>query len=250
MRNHVDKPRDIARSVLASTAGNMARTTRAQIHQRERSRVRNQLRQLAPGGYDDFDGDLDFGGRRHIGEMVNDRRAADKVGPLLRWATRRLERQPRLADAKVAAVEGYFRGILPAGLVGDHALSHLGAIFGPRHPAGARRGLGAEPDWLDQRVQLVNRLVAEGLHGELNRRLRAASLVPIRVRVPAPPTAARSTGSPPRRRPQVITVHQHRPVRFLGGAHDVAAFACDADEQVFAVARALHHELVRPQPTG
>lgn len=100
MRNHNEKSRDMARSVLPSTARGTARQTRASIHRRERARLRTALHALrAVGDPDDFDGDLTWIARRDIGEMVDDRRSADKVGPLVTWAERRVERDPALAAA-------------------------------------------------------------------------------------------------------------------------------------------------------
>lgn len=49
MRNHHDKARDMARSVLPSTARKGARRARAQIHRRERARLRSELQPRTTG---------------------------------------------------------------------------------------------------------------------------------------------------------------------------------------------------------
>ena len=100
MRNHTEKARDMARSVLPSTARKGARDTRADIRGRERVRERQMLHHLR--GYvdpDDFEGVLGEELHREIGEMVWHRRSADKVAPLMRWAERTVARDPRLAAA-------------------------------------------------------------------------------------------------------------------------------------------------------
>lgn len=95
MRNHNEKPRDMARSVLPSTARKAARRQRASIHGRERARLRAALHGLrSTGDPDDFEGDLVWIARRDLEEMVDDRRGADKVGPLLAWAERLVESVP------------------------------------------------------------------------------------------------------------------------------------------------------------
>lgn len=101
MRNHDEKTRDMARSVLPSTRRRGARQDRALAHKAERSRLRSALQDLA--GHDDpddYEGELTWEARRQIAWMVEDRRAADKVAPLLRWATRTIERDAALRDAR------------------------------------------------------------------------------------------------------------------------------------------------------
>lgn len=131
MRNHNEKARDMARSVLPSTARKSARQARASIHGRERARLRAELHSFRlAGDADEFEGDLTWTARRDITEMVDDRRGADKIGPLLAWADRIVERHPALGAATLEDREVYFRKILPPGLIGNHAISHLRFLAG------------------------------------------------------------------------------------------------------------------------
>jgi hypothetical protein len=100
VRNHDDKIKDMARSVLPSTARRAARAGRARIHRAERARLREELHRVGShiDPHDD-QGDLTGGDRAAIAEMVWDRRAHDKVAPLLRWAERTVARDPLLAAA-------------------------------------------------------------------------------------------------------------------------------------------------------
>jgi hypothetical protein len=141
MRNHHEKVRDIARSVLPSTARKAARRTRAQIHGRARAHERRLLHDLVRHhDPDDYEGTLGLAERHRgdISDLVGDRRTADKVGPLLRWAERTVERDPTLSAATPEDREVYFRRVLPQGLVGDHAVSHLRWVIDDRFHAGRR----------------------------------------------------------------------------------------------------------------
>lgn len=131
MRNHHEKTRDMARSVLPSNARKGARKDRAVIHGRERAHERQILHDLRRGVDPDGYGDLGVSDRhrRDVTEMVWDRRAADKVGPLLRWAGRTVERDPKLAAASAQGREAHFRALLPPGLIGDHAVTHLRRVL-------------------------------------------------------------------------------------------------------------------------
>ena len=84
MRNHHEKARDMARSVLPSTARTSARSMRAQIHGRERAHERQLLHDLrrCPDP-DDYGACLGLSDRhrRDVADMVDHRRSWDKVGP-------------------------------------------------------------------------------------------------------------------------------------------------------------------------
>jgi hypothetical protein len=57
--------------------------------------------------------------------MVVERRGRDQFAILDRWATRRVQQHPRLADAPFDAQLAYFVGLLPSTTVGLHALAHI-----------------------------------------------------------------------------------------------------------------------------
>ncbi|MCC5951603.1 MAG: hypothetical protein JJU45_05855 [Acidimicrobiia bacterium] len=171
MRNHNEKARDIARSVLPSTARKGARDSRAIIHGRERAHERQLLHDLR--GHldpDDYEGDLGFAARHHrdLKEIVDRRRSADKVGPLIAWAERRVERDPALRTATPEGREAHFRKFLPPGLIGNHAISHLHWVLDDRPRRRIRTDTTRNRD-----VALVEAIIAAGGHGDLNRRLRA-----------------------------------------------------------------------------
>ncbi len=246
MRNHNEKARDMERSVLPSTARKGSRDTRRIIHRRERAHERYLIQQLRRcPDIEDFDENLTFSDRhrRDIAEMVEDRRSADKVGPLVRWAERKIEQDSALAAASFQDREVHFAKLLPPGLIGDHALFHLRWVLDDRPPRWlrVRRDHGSiKPD-----VEMVNEIIAAGRHGDLNRRIRV-SVAPFVVRTvrlgpervideqhPAPGVLL------PHR---TVTERRRREVRFLEGAHDVEAFVRDADWEVISVVRAFHAE--------
>lgn len=245
MRNHDEKARDMARSILPSTARKGARDARTHIRGRERARERDLLHQLRfcvdP---DDFEGVLGEELHHEMASMVWDRRAADKVAPLLRWTERTIARDARLATASPAEREVHFRNLLPPGLIGDHAVSHLRWVLDDRPwPSRSRRRVGGS----DALVPLVEDVVAAGRHGDLNRRIRAE--VPRKVvrdvLLPAERIVDDENPAPgrlvPRRRVREVL---DRPVRFLAGAHDIEAFARDASWEVREVVRAVHAAVI------
>jgi hypothetical protein len=127
MQNHHEKTRDMARSVLPSKL--TVKQWRRQIHHRERSRVRAELHRArySPGDLDDFS-DTATGVDRtkhEISEMVLERRDADKLGPLLRWAEYHNDHDPALRNAPVADRLEHFASRLPDGLIGSHAMIHI-----------------------------------------------------------------------------------------------------------------------------
>jgi hypothetical protein len=81
MRNHDDKTRDMARSVLPSTARKKARRDRAAVRSRERAAERQLLHELrcCVSDLDDVDAHTAWQDRRGMADLVEDRRGADKV---------------------------------------------------------------------------------------------------------------------------------------------------------------------------
>ena len=129
MRNHHEKSRDIARSVLPSSC--CVKQWRRQIHQSERGRDRVALHEARSIFVDDLDDLFDVAAcaddhtKHEIAFMVDDRRYADKIGPLQRWAEHHLHHTPALADASYSDCLVYFQGMLPFGLIGSHAVGHI-----------------------------------------------------------------------------------------------------------------------------
>jgi hypothetical protein len=105
VRNHNQKIKDMAESVLPSTGRKGARETRRNLHHTERARTRTALYNWVRSTER---ADLDISPastyRSDIRELVYDRRSADKVGPLVRCArwtpTRHWCRAPALSRSR------------------------------------------------------------------------------------------------------------------------------------------------------
>lgn len=222
----------MARSVLPSTRRRGARQDRALAHARARRRLRAELHELA--GYDDpddYEGDLTWEARGDIAEMVQERRVGDKVGPLVRWAERTVERDPVLRDARFDQRVAHFRRLLPDGLIGDHAMVHLRWVIDDELPWWRRpRVPPAEPrPTLREKVEAI---VRAGRHGELNRRIRLSSAEYSVKEVWVPPERVIDDDHPA---PGVLIrghwtkVHEPVVIRPLRGAHDIDAFVQRGD---------------------
>ncbi|CAM4495367.1 hypothetical protein [Corallococcus exiguus] len=115
-----EKALQMARSLLPSTARRQARKERTVTNRAARREARLAVVAWLRTGDLDADEPAEVPWRKHeIELMVLDRRRADKVNPFVRWAAARVRRMPH--DAR----EGYVRGILPKGVIGRHAWSHL-----------------------------------------------------------------------------------------------------------------------------
>ncbi|MBL7500488.1 hypothetical protein [Frankia nepalensis] len=214
MRNHDEKVRDMTESVLPSTRRKAARQERRRVHKRQRARQRDLLvvaRRTA--GHDDRDADFREGIRRQeITQMVWGRRAADKVGPLTRWASVQVGRDEVLRDAPLTEQVDYFARLVPDNTIGRHAVQHIESDL--RHAADRERWLARRAEWsADQRrrhreqvSEDVDGILAAGCHRELNDALRAGY-------------RARATVG------EGGAVILPRPNRLLLGAHDVDDFA-------------------------
>lgn len=198
MRNHDQKSRDMARSILPSTARRQARE-RKQRSARD-ARVRNRARlQRLRNHLDDPDAFEEALHRYDLTDtgwdgMVDDRRGHDKVAPLIRWAEARLTQTPRLADGGYRTRRQYFAGLLGETVVGRHALGHLDHLFGDEDPW-AYGSYPGEPTWEEQREE--RRAVARAGHAERARLLNEvlagadARRLNARIRVLTPPVERR-----------------------------------------------------------
>jgi hypothetical protein len=214
VRNHDEKTKSMQRSVLPSTARKQARKERRLIHKRQRARERDMLSAVrkAASAVDsdfEFDSDPDFHEGRRISDthwMVLDRRSADKIGPLTRWAGATVDADPDLHDAPVHEQVAYFAAILPGDLIGKHAVQHIEWALKYRDTpwgdwyAEASQRMEARRD---QVAADARRILAAGRHRALNAALRR------HYRATAHDGAVKPTG------------------RMLLGAHDVDAFSAD-----------------------
>jgi hypothetical protein len=115
-----EKAYDMARSLLPSTGRKAAREHKALITRSTRHAVRGRMNRLELDP-DAADGchDLDADSTREMRYVVWQRRSRDKVNPFQRWARAVTTELPR--DDRLTRV----RGLLPQGLIGEHALDHL-----------------------------------------------------------------------------------------------------------------------------
>jgi len=208
VRNHGEKTKDMIESVLPSTARKRAREERRLIHRRARARQRVALAAVR-ATRDDTSVDFRDGRRRsELKWMVLDRRAADNVGALTRWAAAVVAADARLRNAPVHVQVAHFATILPAGVIGAHAVQHIewALTYLARRPAWEE---GRAP-WRNRSrnrqqtlAEALHQVIVQGRHRDFNDALRreyAAQVVP----------ESRPAG-----------------IRFLLGAHDIDAFSAE-----------------------
>ncbi|MBL8923361.1 MAG: hypothetical protein JNJ54_31200 [Myxococcaceae bacterium] len=100
---------------------------------------------------------------RAVRQVVERRRSSDKVNPFIRWATATTREVPK------AARLGVLRGVVPKGLIGEHALTHLARL--EAFDARPRRRWRRLPRLLDRGevVRVLRRLVElRGGHALVN----------------------------------------------------------------------------------
>jgi hypothetical protein len=238
------KERDMGRSVLPSTARRDARRTLASVRRKHRRAVAQDLaswRDTRPCACGDLDENWDCPGNRCDGvgpdyplsehlEAVRERRGADKIGPLQRWAGERIEGLkaelgvvgPATA-ADAADLARCLRSVLPPGVIGWHAMGHLRWLI--EEPWWRRMAVTPTvPSRRDRLVDLARWALETGRHRQLNTVVKAAALPlsPFASRTsPDARFAALTRGDDPRRWTRAWGV-AWRP---LHGAHDVEAWA-------------------------
>lgn len=115
-----DKAREMARSILPSSRRKASRENLRAIKQRHRALVRRELRLLD----DEHEPRESFDPRGYpmgaIRREVRERQEADKLHHFEKWAVE-VTRHIDAPDGRVAKM----RALLPGGLIGDHAMSHL-----------------------------------------------------------------------------------------------------------------------------
>lgn len=139
MRNHTDKTRDIARSILPSTARRAARAEKRAGHHRARQVNRRRMQRLAQATHPDdvsddlidYRGDLD---NRGWDSMVENRRDADKTSSLRRWTKHHLANDPTFAALDPLGREARLLKTLGDTVAGRHAVSHVKDLIGEQNP--------------------------------------------------------------------------------------------------------------------
>lgn len=115
-----NKTRQMARSILPSTRRDFAVKKLKLIRHQNRAATRDALRHLDEDWEPTDDVDLCWYPTKDIRKVVQERRAADKIRHFERWAVIFTADIPE-PDGRLAKM----RAILPKGLIGDHAISHL-----------------------------------------------------------------------------------------------------------------------------
>lgn len=205
MRNHDQKIKDMSRSVLPSTRRKSARDDRRIIHRQQRARelaaVTAYRREANP---EDVTPDIHGTYAPDITQMVWNRRARDKIGPLVRWARATIAGDPVLRSASRAKQVAYFARLMPDTTIGRHAVQHIEQDLEwheRRARYNASRPSAPGPHVAGMERQL-HQILETGLHATLNAGLRRlADAQEVRPRA----------GAMPR--------------RLLLGSHDVEAFA-------------------------
>lgn len=230
MHNHDQKARDMARSVLPSTSRRGARKAKRAVHGGERARLRLALHEVRTTPHpDDLEVDLHVIDRPAMLDVVGERRSYDKVAPLMRWAEAVVARDPALTSASPSDRHVFFRNVLGVGLVADHALFHLEwSVLRletdlVRRWTPERRRVEAQPLAI-----LVQDLVAAGMHGTLNQALKAERHQMARPQTRRERREAKEAGASPWWREPGVG-------RLLAGAHDVAAFVADVEDDPLVI---------------
>jgi hypothetical protein len=226
VRNYDQKTKDMIESVLPSAARLTARRMRRQIHSSRRMRETQALqRHWRTERLDDYAlGDGNF--LSDVSHLVWTRRAWDKVGPLTRWAVRRVLADPDLRDAPLAEQVNHFRGLLPDNTVGRHALQHIESALRWQLRGGEWSSAAADHATQERIATMTaqtHRILAAGRHAELNRRLKRL--------------LAREAASGRRADWRFVPA----PRRLLAGAHDVKDFV--RETQASTAVPALLREL-------
>lgn len=129
MRRNKPKSFEMARSILPSTARKHARAEKRELQHRNRTNLRGKLSKYRGYAadiediYDDEADDLEhYWTPRFMpgyDTIVSDRREADKLNHFVRWAGEVIK------DMDPQEGWDHLRSIVPPGIIGDHALTHL-----------------------------------------------------------------------------------------------------------------------------
>jgi hypothetical protein len=161
-----DKTKTMIRSILPSTHRRYARGEKRLRNRIVRRTVRADLRR------ENFDADLMRDTR--LSDVVSWRRAGDKLNHFMRWC--RAITNGMSSEASIDHV----RSLLPASLVGDHALDHWIAERRPVMYAWFRlyRKARTRQSWIDSTTFRLRRalIVDPTLHGRLNREIKARKM--------------------------------------------------------------------------
>ena len=156
-----NKTKDMVRSILPSKWRKTARKKKAAIKRHGR---RNAKKMLRTGDPDEFH--LDELKGRDLGYdsmqgTVQERRYADKLAPMMRWAVRITKDMPQKERLD------HMRSLLPSGVIGEHALEHLRMLEEFKNPDDLSYSwrYGSEREEELRRKELQRRRVLRRLRG-------------------------------------------------------------------------------------
>ena len=207
MRAHDQKIKDMSRSVLPSTGRKFARDNRRIIHKQLRARelaaVTAYRRDSDP---DSVTPDVCGTYAPDITQLVRNRRAQDKVGPLVRWAEATIAADPVLRSAPRAEQVAYFARLMPDTTIGRHAVQHIEQAL----------------EWHERRARYnASRSTAPGPHvAEMERQLRQILEAGLHATLNA---GLRRLADTQEVRPRATSM----PRRLLLGSHDIEAFTTE-----------------------
>ncbi|MCP3105268.1 hypothetical protein LZ198_41010 [Myxococcus sp. K15C18031901] len=218
-----EKVREMSRSILPSTRRDEARQNRARVTRESRRASRTRLAALVrdPERWDDTP-DLEDDTTQEMAYVVHRRRNGDKVNPFIRWARKQTQQTPR--DSRLSQM----RGLLPRGLIGDHAYLHLDSDDHFTHTwekeirAALRRNHRAA--W--RKLPRVDRGLAAQLLRQLLRVPDGQRAFNDFIKRTCATTWVRKTGHDGRRH---VVLQGTTPPRVLHGEHDVLTFLTDID---------------------
>lgn len=157
------KVKTMARSLLPSRRRKGAREDKRLAHRHHRRQVSERLGQLRWCDYDDFIPSVVHNNNWRIHEIKWERRAADNVSAVERWA------EALTKDVPKGERVPFMKGLLPDNLIGRHALTHLDFLdkdfdyrrWRAEFEESRRRQVAELTD-------LVNGLLHVGAHAEIN----------------------------------------------------------------------------------
>jgi hypothetical protein len=153
MYRRKSKAHDMARSILPSTARKGARDDKRNFHKRHRAKIREVL-ETTDDWEDEGYLDPNWMPRKDgfYWDVVEGRRGSDKLNHFVHWAKRITDHLPQ--EDKM----DYIRPMLPPGLIGAHAESHLYELRPDRYHRYRGWSYSSEPE--DPRVVAANERIA------------------------------------------------------------------------------------------
>lgn len=122
-----NKARDLRRGILPSTARKGARDNKRNVRHCVRNAERELIHEIEINGWDDSSSDPNVDYMHRTREAVRDRRDADKIAPIMRWAEDLVKKHPNAAPDELFAKA---RAVVGHSYMGDHAMTHIENVEG------------------------------------------------------------------------------------------------------------------------